>query len=209
MVTRLKSKRNRVVKIGLLVFKQARCKLYAQQEAQRLRNLKKSGVRVPRVMAVFGRTIIMQYIPSQTLTDYLESLEAGPPDRALLEKTAKMLCGWLDDFYRSTQWQKSGIIVDDENCRNFLVCNSGLWGVDFERDKRGEREENIGWILAFLESYRPQGTVHKRIICRLFRENAVESLGLDPEKIELYLFKARKELLCRRKAVKEDSGDCG
>jgi len=97
-VTRFKSKRNSVYLSDGTVKKTVSDAAAANLEAEYLCKLKADNVAVPEVLDVVENTLCLQYIPGDTLPDFL----AKNPSEAELTAAAEGLAAWFADFYQIT-----------------------------------------------------------------------------------------------------------
>ena len=177
---RFKSKRNEVFLRGGLVVKRRSGPAEAEAEAALLRGYRRAGAAVPRVLGVNGADIVMEYIPGETIPDFLECMEKSP-DEGLLREAALGLCLWFEGFYGAVGGKE---IRGDVNGRNFIVTpERAVISVDFEERAFGAPERDIGRLLAFIRAYDPPGTQAKRLFSRLFMDAAAERLGLSASEI--------------------------
>ncbi|MEG0019845.1 MAG: hypothetical protein RR728_04790 [Oscillospiraceae bacterium] len=197
MVSRLYSKRNSVVKIGNVVLKKVALPQLARQEVLRLRLLEKHKVHVPYVLGSAGCYIFMKYVQGATLTDWLGQRERTKPE---MEQVANRLAVWLYGFYKGVHHSKTGIILEDVNCRNFIVSvDKPILGVDFESFSHGTMEDNIGEIIAFVNSYDILEQ-NKYLFTQCFFEGASDILKLDTEQVLAAVQRAKERIAQRRKS---------
>ena len=199
-VVMFRSKRNKVFLCQGKVEKHLSSDQAASFEAAMLEKLFAAGVRVPGPIHREGRKITMPFVPGETLPELLErwesSLENPPggvapgPEPALgspLEKeiseAAGSIISWLKDFYQAAG---EGIIRGDVNGRNFILNGEVCWGLDFEESAAGEREEDLGRLIAFVLSYDPPGTLVKRAFADSLLLEALAQLNISREKIMRY-----------------------
>jgi len=193
-----KSRRNRVYLSDGLVYKERAKASDAEYEADRLRCLRTAGVTVPEVVDVRGNSIVMEFIPGETLPDFLTRMEIEP-DENTLHDAAIGLCGWLEKFYSAVDYTKTGEIRGDVNGRNFIISNGRVTGVDFEKQSFGPAEEDIGRLIAFIRTYDPAYTDVKRRFSAMFCRDAAPRFEISEKKIEFYYANELREMEIRRK----------
>lgn len=202
MEKRFYSRKNNVTLWHGLVRKRVASAEKARAEAVRLRALRKHGLAVPRVIWVCGCSLFLEYIKGETVTDALTRIERIPFDSVWVSALAQGFCDWLADYFRAVDWQTTGRIPDDVNCRNFLLTPQGeFYGIDFETDACGAREEAVGKLLAFLGTYEPAETPLKRRLCEEVLARLVAEVGLSSAEI-LREQQAELERMKRRRARK-------
>jgi len=200
-----KSRRNRVWLKGGKVYKQILPKpgqpglndprRSAAFEADMLKKLHARGVYVPRVFSCENDILEMEYIESATLTDYLEACETGAA-RIPAEAIAQGMTHWFEIFYAALP---EGHIRGDVNCRNFLVTPDGrIAGLDFETARTGDRETDLGGLLAFILEYRPKNTPFKKMLSDLLHEQFVTRFKLDPVLVAAERTREMKAMETRR-----------
>jgi len=172
------------------------------KELNILRALKENEVRVPKVLLAGEDYILLENIPGQTMTDYLEQIEKDglPPDNAYW--AADDLCEWLLGFYKAVQnITDEKVIMKDVNLRNFIVAKDGIYGIDFEEVSAGYPEEDIGKICAFLLTYRPEFTPWKINVAKYIRDRAIEKLKINPNLVMNELNRELSAIKKRRKST--------
>ena len=148
-------------------------------EADMINRLYRCGVRVPRLISCKDDWLAMDYVESRTLVEYIDSCEIGA-ERVPHETIIDNVSVWFESFYDAVQ---NGIIRGDVNCRNFLLTpNGSVFGVDFEGPFIGKREDDLGRILAYILTYKPQYTPFKTrfadMLCRAFNKRFNLELNL-------------------------------
>ena len=192
------SKRNTVRLINNIVEKTLDTPAKARQEANTLNALYASGVQVPRVLGIDGNILQLEYIKGKTLPDLIDEWEGGIPSDNCIDKTAEAIVLWLVSFYDGVDTKATGIIRGDINGRNFIICNSQVWGVDFEEETTGDILEDAGMLMAFTSTYDPADTPVKTLLADRVGLHFASLLHLDPDHINHHHQKAVKTLLSRR-----------
>jgi len=178
------SKRHRVYREGDRVIKCHASVQAAAAEASLLRTYHRAGLRVPELLFQRGSELVMEYIPGETIPDFLahRETESGSCDASLVEATlveaARGLCSWFADFYQAVGYMPGGEIRGDVNGRNFIIENGRVSSVDFEERAFGRAEEDIGRLIAFIYTYTLSGTRVKRRFAKLVYQEALEILSL-------------------------------
>lgn len=195
MVKILYSKRNRVAKIGKIVCKTVKTSTLAKQEVLRIQLLHKKGVAVPKVYGTAKNNIILKYVNGTPLPDWLLDKELTTKE---LQNVADSLVFWLKSFYKGVKQNKTKIILEDVNCRNFLVCKDGkICGLDFEGLTRGEKEENVGELITYIKNY-DLCDENKNIFADRLLKSATSQLSLNKEGVMEEEIKANKRMIKRR-----------
>jgi tRNA A-37 threonylcarbamoyl transferase component Bud32 len=175
------SKRNQVFLRDGLVVKRLAGPEQAVEEAENLFRLYEAGVSVPKVLKQMHNEIIMEYVPGETIPDFLERMEAER-DEALLRQTAQRLFLWFKQFYEAVDYGRTGEIRGEVNGRNFIIAENRVISVDFEERAFGRAEQDIGKLLAFIRTYDLVVSV-KRHFSRLFESAVLEGLSLTAREI--------------------------
>jgi RIO-like serine/threonine protein kinase len=196
-----KSRRNRVWRVGDVVYKQVLPRANgpdrrAAHEAKTLMRLHGGGVYVPKLISHENGLLAMEYIEAETLADFIESAESGAP-RISCDTLADRLAAWFRAFYNASA---PGCIRGDINCRNFLVLPDGnIAGVDFEDMPPGDREADLGKLLAFILTYRPKYTAYKKALADMLYQKFTERFGLDPVLVSEYKERELGDMALRRR----------
>ena len=166
---RFQSKKNRVTLEHGVVVKRYQDKESLFREARALEHLHQGGLEVPAVLDVEAQALKLEFIEGPTYVDLVESMTP---------KQAKALGNWLAKYHGIT-----GRLRGDCNLRNFLWSKELCVGVDFEDEvTQGEREIDMGKILAFAVTYNPPFTTKKansaRLLLQAFRETGGEPLRI-------------------------------
>ena len=193
------SKKNTVVLRDGLVEKSFSSDTSAVFEAQALRHLQTSGVRVPKVIEQSGCVLKLEYIPGETLPDFIERLETSSWTRQEICTAADAVINWLNEFYRAVDTDKTGEIRGDVNGRNYIFDGVNCIGVDFEESIHGEKEQDIGLQIAFILNYDPPDTLVKKIFADRLLSTAVQVLGVDSDRVIYWRGFEVMRMLRRRK----------
>ena len=194
------SKRNKVFLRGGIVVKRFSDPESAETESELLRGYYLAGVPVPQVYERQNNEIWMEYIPGDTIPDFLLRMEKKL-DCALLEKAAQELCRWFELFYEAVDHTRSGEIRGDVNGRNFIIASNLVVSVDFEERAFGSAEQDIGRLLAFICTYKLSETSVKRRFSRVFARVAVERLSLSTQET-LKEFRLELSAMKKRRGIK-------
>ena len=171
------SKRNQVFLQDGVVIKKFPGRESAETEARILREYYDVGIAVPKVLEQRETELVLEYIPGETIPDFLARM--GPtPDDDLLWKAAAGLCAWFKCFYEAVDHTKSKEIRGDVNGRNFIITGRGVISVDFEERVIGRAEQDIGRLLAFICTYNFDEVYAKRQLARLFKQEVEKRLCL-------------------------------
>jgi len=176
------SRRNHVFLRDGLVVKRLSNPEQAGTEAGILRDYYQAGVSVPRVYEQRDNEIIMEYVPGETIPDFLGSMGAEQ-DEARLRQAAQRLYLWFKNFYEAVGYGTNAEIRGDVNGRNFIIAENRIVSVDFEGRAFGKAEQDIGRLLAFIRTYTLSGFPVKRRFSRLFESAVVEGLLLSAREI--------------------------
>jgi len=193
------SKKNTVMLRDGLVEKHFSSESSAAFEAQALKHLQTFGVRVPRVMEQSGCVLKLEYIPGETLPDYIERLESSSWTTLDICTVAEAVVNWLSEFYRAVDTDKTGEIRGDVNGRNYIFDGVHCIGVDFEERTHGEKEQDIGLLIAYILNYDPPETIVKKAFADRLLSAAVQVLGVDSDKVIYWRGFEVMKMLRRRK----------
>ncbi|MDR1802351.1 MAG: hypothetical protein LBQ94_01980 [Treponema sp.] len=196
MAKRFISKRNEVFLRDGLVVKRLAGPEQAVEEAEILFRFYEAGVSVPRVLKQRHNEIIMEYVPGETIPDFLERM-GMERDETLLLQTAQRLFLWFKNFYEAVGYEQTGEIRGDVNGRNFIIAENRIVSVDFEERAFGKAEQDIGRLLAFIRTY-DLGVSVKRHFSRLFESAVLEGLGLPAREIHRQYRLERIAMIRRR-----------
>ena len=116
--------------------------------------------------------LALSYIKGDHVLELLEYYERIN----FIEQSSQILIEvleWLNQFYTAI-----GITGDevfgDVNLRNFIITDDGVFGVDFENVKSGERKSEIMEVLAFYMLYDPIKSDVKKSVVGLVRKKYLE-----------------------------------
>ena len=196
-MTRFISKRNHVFLRDGVVVKRFLSAELAGTEAKILLRLYEAGVSVPRVLEQRDNEIILEYVPGETIPDFLERMEVERNETALRE-AVDGLFRWFKNFYEAVRYAPDGEIRGDVNGRNFIIAGSRVTSVDFEERTFGKAEQDIGRLLAFIRTY-DLGISIKRHFSRLFESAVVEGLGMPAREIHKQYRLERAAMRIRRR----------
>lgn len=188
-----KSKKNRVFLIEAFTLDKRSVKLILKKleysspdEADRLIELKKAGIKVPSLYYSGEDYIVLEYIPGPTLLDYLCYLEEKNTKSSVAMSVFDKLSCWLKRFYSCNK--SKSYILGDVNYRNFILHQEEtIYRVDLEDCRPGDIEEDIGRFCAFGLTYFPEFTDWKMDIYRDVFYYLKKSLRLDKNLMKLYL----------------------
>ena len=178
----------------------------ASTEAETLRRLFERSVAVPRLIALDGDTLTLEYIAGTTLTEAIEFCESGAPPPGvssltaagewaanatgtsapplsatppilLAEGLARLTALWFGAFYAAAP---AGARRGDVNCRNFILTPAGgLYGVDFESLPAGDKETDLGRLTAYILTYEPPYTIFKKRLSAALTDAFTDMFGAD------------------------------
>jgi len=177
------SKKNTVMLRNGLVEKHFSSETAAAFEAEALKHLQTSGVRVPKVIEQCGCVLKLEYISGETLPDFIERLEISSWTRQEICATADAVVYWLSEFYRAVDTDKTGEIRGDANGRNYIFDGVNCIGVDFEERIYGEKAQDIGLLIAYILNYDPPETLVKKVFAERLLSAAVQELGVDSDRV--------------------------
>jgi tRNA A-37 threonylcarbamoyl transferase component Bud32 len=196
MTKRFISKRNQVFLRDGLVVKRLATPEQAVEEAEILFRLYEAGVSVPRVFKQLHNEIVMEYIPGETIPDFLARLETER-DEVSLRQAAQRLFLWFKNFYEAVGYERTGEIRGDVNGRNFIIAENRVISVDFGERVFGKAEQDIGRLLAFIRTY-DLGVSVKRHFSRLFESAVLEGLSMPVREIHRQYRLERIAMIKRR-----------
>ena len=145
----------------------------------------------------------MNFINGETLPDLIERLEKEDSieNTHVIETVAHELVIWLRDFYKAVNTEKTNQIRGDVNGRNFIFDSAFIWSVDFEEIAFGEKEQDIGRLLAFITTYDPVDTPLKKRLTSAVLAEAVKVLNITQEKIKIYMEAELDAITLRRRGL--------
>jgi RIO-like serine/threonine protein kinase len=148
------------------------------------------GGRFPHILACGNDAICLEYIKGQTMLECLEESErSGETCSGFINE----LLYFLQGFYESMP----GFVYGDVNLRNFIVAESGIYGVDLEETHPGRPEIDIGRAMAFILTYYPV-TQYKKEAAEYLIRSASERLDLSIGEMENQKEKELSDMLIRR-----------
>ena len=142
-----------------------------QRELEMVKKLYSAGISVPKVIDAADNTIVYEWINGVTYHTLTECFE---------RKHAAALTEWLWHYYEA-----AGILRGDVNLRNFIYCDEDnkCYSIDFEDEcAAGDREEDMGRMIAFAVTYEPPFSTAKKHCAKILLDEFL-SLGVDSEKI--------------------------
>jgi tRNA A-37 threonylcarbamoyl transferase component Bud32 len=161
---RFASKKNCVTLKDGIIIKEHSDKEALLREAAALERLRSAGLAVPALLGQDATSLRLEYIQGPTYVELVDEMTA---------QQAQALADWLGAYQSIT-----GLLRGDCNLRNFLWCNGKCVGVDFEdKPTRGDREVDMGKILAFAVTYEPALTEAKRACGRLVLQAMLQTGG--------------------------------
>lgn len=202
------SKRNRVWRTRLVWNGQeidAVAKKYLEPSGTRreyeiLQSLTDLGVAVPLPLCVQQDTLYMEYLPGIILTDLLD--RGGVTGQEWIRELAR----WFYVLHDSTR-QGNGVVMlkDDNNPRNFILYRGVFYGLDFEIERYGQAEQDIGSCSAFMLSNSPAFSEEKVCIVKQFIQCYMQyNQTISNISIEKEIQNALYELAKRRPNQKEE-----
>jgi len=196
------SKRNKVLLDNGMVIKKYPSYGISAYEESMLNKLHSFGLKVPKVISADASEIKMEYIKGQTLLERLEIMEmenAGSEPQQIL---SEMIVDWFLKYYEAVDFNHTAILRGDINCRNFIINAQGIYGVDFEDEVIGEKEMDIGRLIAFILTYEPPFTTWKYEFCNLLEAVMCQKLSLDRIKLHEYQHIEYEDMSKRRPEFK-------
>jgi RIO-like serine/threonine protein kinase len=112
------------------------------------------GCNVPKIYQIGLDYIIMEYIHSITLCDYI--LKCENQNKRIDMKIILSFIKLLEEIYTSGRFKNSKMILHDTNLRNFLVCGEQVYIIDFE-ETIAEKNilTDVTGFIAFFITYNP------------------------------------------------------
>ncbi len=166
----------------------------AHHEWNILMLLYKRGVAVPEVLELRENVLYLQYCPGPLLLDRVLALEHKNSAESL-NNLCTELADWFDRFYQAVP----GHIRGDVNFRNFIVGVSGVIGIDFEALPTGQKEMDMGAMLAYYAAYSPAFTTQRTRSAAIMFNVFSEKILLDKNKVLEEIHIAFKRMKKRRK----------
>ena len=150
-----------------------------------INNILYGELNIAKIISFSKNEIIFDYIKGNTLLELLEINQ-------LNEKIILNLLNWIKVFY-----EKTNLILGDAHLRNFIY-NDGIYGVDFEQVKKGEKEVDIASLIIFTLTYNPNFTQYKINIAKIIYQKSIDIFGFDNELLKKNL-KAQINLIQNRR----------
>ena len=150
---------------------------YFENEVELLYKCHEGGLPVPRLFRAENGVILMDYIPGETLTDYVNRTF----DSTIIDTLAR----WYYEFHRIT-----GQVKEDPRLRNFICNKDTLFGLDFEEAHVGHWIVDIAGVSASLLDTNPIFDKRKRALvwqlletyldlCNLERNQEIDKLFIE------------------------------
>jgi predicted Ser/Thr protein kinase len=124
---------------------------YFENEVEILYKCHEGGLPVPRIFKAEKGVILMDFIPGETLTEYMNKTF----DSAIIDTLARWYCA----FHQIT-----GVIKEDPRLRNFILNKDTLFGLDFEEAHAGHWIRDIAGVSASLLDTNPVFDKRKRVL---------------------------------------------
>ncbi|MCL1829809.1 MAG: hypothetical protein FWG21_00085 [Oscillospiraceae bacterium] len=174
------SKRNIVYLQDNHVHKQHTVISTLETERVFLHQLKENGVKVPMILDICSNTLVTEYITGQTIPDFLEQSVTATDCNAVAEN---LIC-WLKHFYCAVAYTSTHEIRGDINGRNFIITSDlEIYGVDFENHEYGSIEEDLGRLLAYIDSYYLEDNSAAVMLHSSVLEHAISTFAVDIDDI--------------------------
>lgn len=158
-VKKFNSKRNEVWLIedkenNEMILKKFSSKKCFRKELEVHYYLLKEGCNVPEIYQIGLDYIVMEYIPSITLYDYI--MECENQVKSIDMKVIESFVMLLEGIYTSDYFKGHNMILNDTNLRNFLVNGEKVYMVDFEGTNADKDiQTDIAGFIAFFLTYNP------------------------------------------------------
>ncbi|MTI69227.1 MAG: hypothetical protein FH751_03085 [Firmicutes bacterium] len=114
--------------------------------------LNKNKLTVPKVLFEQESSYIREYIEGKNLLFLLNDFEKKQNKKFCYSKNETLIYNfleWIDKFYYILEIQTGEkIILNDMDLTNFILNDKGIYGLDFEMCKRGEKERDMGMFLS-------------------------------------------------------------
>ena len=127
----------------------------------------------------------MEYINAPNFVDVLEEFERTGADAC---PVFMKLFDWLGSFHSET-----GLIMADDNLRNFLLREGEVIGIDFEDCTEGEPIFDLAAVTAYVLTYNPPYTDYKCALAERLAEYE-EGIAREAMKIISVMCERRKNL---------------
>lgn len=164
-------------------------------EKELLTILMEANVAVPRILAEEENTLVLSYLPGETLPIYLQRMEREKATETEIIALTNAIANWLRSYYMAVRQNDSSIIRGDVSGSNFLVSGQGIAGVDFEKCTFGSREQDAGRLLADMMPEDGPVSPFKQQFMEMLLESLTEILLLDRTTV----LNERDEVLAERR----------
>ena len=124
------------------------------------------GLQVPQVIGAEKGVILMDFIPGETLTEYV--------NKTFSSNIIDILAGWYHKFHQIT-----GMVKEDPRLRNFIYNKGTLFGLDFEETHVGHWIIDIAGVSASLFDTDPIYDKRKRVLVWQLLETYLGLCGLE------------------------------
>lgn len=146
-----------------------------EKEIEVLKFLNKEDVLAPKILKINEKSIVLEDLGERTLLFAYEEVEKNKEDYRYL---IQGILSCLKDFYKISEiYYERECILSDMNFRNFIVKDKQIYRIDFEDVDFGEKESDLGKLLAFGLTYSPEYTNWKKDFEREFIL-AIEASGI-------------------------------
>ena len=116
--------------------------------------------------------LALDYIKGHNILEKIEYYESIN----CISKISEILIAvfeWLNQFY-SVIDVTGNEVLGDVNLRNFIISENGIYGLDFENVKLGNRKSEMIQVLAFYMLYEPIKSDIKKKVVNLVRKKYLE-----------------------------------
>ncbi len=152
------------------------------KELELLKFLYKEDILVPKILNTNKDSITLEDLGETSLLSTYEELEKN--NNIKYQGIIESLLSWLERFYKiSESYYGKECILFDMNFRNFIVKNRQVYRIDFEEVAFGKKESDIGKLLAFGLTYKPEQTEWKKEFEKAFINEIVRSGLYDLENV--------------------------
>lgn len=144
------------------------------KELEVLSFLNKKGILAPLILNTSEDSITLEDLGETTLLSIYEELEKNNDKN--YQDIIENVLSWLESFYKiSEAYYGKECILSDMNFRNFIVKNKQIYRIDFEEVNFGKKESDIGKLLAFGLTYKPEQTEWKKEFEKDFVREVIKS----------------------------------
>jgi RIO-like serine/threonine protein kinase len=131
------------------------------KELEVLKFLNDKDIAVPKILGANKDSISLEDLGEITLLSIYEDLEKN--DDKNYQYIIDGLLFFLESFYNiSEDYYEAETILSDMNFRNFIIVDRKTYRIDFEEVNFGNKESDIGKLLAFGSTYNPKQTEWKK-----------------------------------------------